>query len=525
MPRLPRRVVDMSTHQPKRRESAEPESILQPKSETPTSPERPAVQDQPTVRVQVGSLEDFEAMLAESAGIPAAPQLSTGDKVDGTVTSVGEKWIYIDLGSGREGVARRDDFQDDDGETTVQAGTTRSFFVLGTRDGTITLGDQLSTRESALDAIETAAQSGVPLNGRITGKNKGGFEVDLGGVQAFCPISQIELGYTENADEHLGRSYKFRVMEVRDGGRSIVVSRAELLREEQARAAEKTLENIEAGMEIEGTITRVADFGAFVDVGGVEGLIHVSELGFGHVDNPADVVSEGEKVRVKVLSIEEGERGLRIGLSMKETMEDPWEAAIKDVYAGAKLSGTVNRIEPFGAFVEVAPHVEGLVHVSEMSWEKHVKRPSDVVSVGQVIAVEVLDVDLPRRRISLSMKAAAGDPWNDVTDRFVVGQEVTGTVENIEDFGVFVNLAGVTALLPRSEMGLSGSATPHAMFARGGEVTARVLAIEPARRRMSLTLKSADAVADDAGAGPRSYADEGTTGLGTLGDLLKDKLK
>lgn len=523
-PRLSRRVVDMSAERPRdsrARGESEPSPTLQSRAALE------AAGPQPGVRVESGSLADFEALLAESGSTPRRERVEVGEKVQGTITSVGEKWIYVDLGGGREGVARTGDFVGKDGEVTVSPQEVRSFYVLSTSDGTITLGEQLSTREAAMDAIDMAVQSGAPLSGRVVSKNKGGFEVDLGGVRAFCPISQIELGFTENPDEHVGRAYQFRVTEVREGGRSVVVSRAELLREEQERAARKLLEELKEGMVVDGTVTRLADFGAFVDIGGVEGLVHVTELGFTRVDHPRDVVREGEKVRVKVLGITEGERGLRISLSMKETMADPWEAALQTVHVGAKLSGVVNRLEPFGAFVEVAPHVEGLVHVSEMSWEKHVKRPSDIVSVGQQVQVEVLDVDLARRRISLSMKSEAADPWSNVTDRFAIGQEVSGTVENIEDFGAFVSLgAGVTALLPRGEMGLSGNATPHARFSRGDTVSARVLSIEPSRRRMSLTLKSAEEVADAASVGPRSYADRpASSGLGTLGDLLKDKLK
>lgn len=521
-PRLSRRVVDMSVERPQdRRRGSEAPPTLQPRGALD------AVSDVPGVRVEDGSLADFEALLAETGSAPQRNRVEVGEKLEGTVTKVGERWIYVDLGAGREGVARTADFSGKEGEVTLSAGQTRSFFVLSTSDGTITLGDQLSTREAAMDAIEMALQSGAPLSGRVASKNKGGFEIDLGGARAFCPISQIELGFTENPDEHIGRAYQFRVTEVREGGRSIVVSRAELLREEQARAARKVLEDLREGAVIDGNVTKLMDFGAFVDIGGVEGLVHVTELGFTRVDHPRDVVREGERVRVKVLGITEGDKGLRISLSMKETMADPWETALETIHVGSKIAGTVNRLEAFGAFVEVAPNVEGLVHVSEMSWEKHVKRPADIVSVGQEVMVEVLDVDLARRRISLSMKSSASDPWNSVTDRFAVGQEVSGTIENIEDFGAFVSLGdGVTALLPRGEMGLSGNATAHAKFTRGDKVSARVLSIEPARRRMSLTLKSAEEVADATNVGPRSYADRpASTGLGTLGDLLKDKLK
>jgi small subunit ribosomal protein S1 len=236
------------------------------------------------------------------------------------------------------------------------------------------------------------------------------------------------------------------------------------------------------------------------------------------------VVHEGDHVQVKILKIERGD-DMRIGLSMKETMEDPWDAAVSELHVGKKVTGTVTRLEPFGAFVEVLPNVEGLVHVSEMSWEKHVKNPGDIVSVGQQVSVEVQDIDLARRRISLSMKGAAGDPWNNIDERYRVGQEVTGTVENVEDFGAFVSLgSGITALIPRSEMGLGRGSTPHSRFSKGNEVTARVLSIEPQRRRMALTMKSAEEVGESEGSAQRSWS-EGSKGLGTLGDLLKDKLK
>lgn len=514
-PFMRRRVVDIA---------ASP--VLQPAAAGgPAASEQPKSSG-PTVTVQEGSLEDFEALLAEAGAAPRRERVEVGERLTGTVVSVGKSWADIDLGGGREGIARVSDFTDRDGVVSLEVGAQRDFFVIGTRDGTITLGDQLSTREAGLDAVQTAVESGLPLTGRVVGKNKGGFEIDLGGVAAFCPISQIELAFTEDPDVHLGRSYSFRVMEVRDGGRSVVVSRAELLREEQQRAAANALESLQVDSVIDGTITRLADFGAFVDIGGIEGLIHVSELGFTRVDHPSEVVREGEAVRVKVLSVEQSDRGVRIGLSMKETMEDPWEAAMRSVFAGAKLSGTVTRLEPFGAFIEIAPNVEGLVHVSEMSWEKHVKRPSDIVRTGQVVAVEVLDVDLPRRRVSLSMKAAAGDPWSTIDDRYVLGQTVRGTVENIEDFGVFVSLGdGITALLPRSESELSGSTTLHARWSRGDAIEAQVLAIDASRRRMSLTLKSADQVQDAGASSARGYSDAAASGLGTFGDLFKNKLK
>lgn len=529
VPGLSRRVVDMKTYKPKPKKKTEPDPMLVEKSEekqNPTSPERPSAKtkESPQVRVEAGSLEDFEAMLAGEGATPKRERVEVGEKYDGVIASIGQKWIYVDLGSGNEGVARVGDFTDKEGNLTLSEGDRHAFYVLSVDEGgTVSLGDQLSTREAAMDAIYTALDTGAPLQGRVAQKNKGGFEIELGGVRAFCPISQIELAYTEDPEEHVGKSYQFRVTEIREEGRSIVVSRAALLREKQEEQAAETLQRIAPGMTVEGRVTRIADFGAFVDIGGVEGLVHVSEMGFGHVDDPSEVVNEGDHVQVNIQEIERGEK-IRIGLSMKDTMEDPWETVVKDLHVGKKVTGTVTRLEPFGAFVEVLPHVEGLVHVSEMSWEKHVKNPADVVSTGQQITVQVQDIDLARRRISLSMKGAEGDPWNDIEERYRPGQEVTGSVENVEDFGAFVALgSGITALIPRSEMGLGQGATSHSRFSKGQEVTARVLSIEPDRRRMALTMKSADEVEASAGSGQKSWS-EGSKGLGTLGDLLKDKL-
>lgn len=478
-----------------------------------------------SISVADGSLADFEALLAGGAdAAPKRSRLEVGERVDGVVESIGERWIYIKIANdGREGMAHRHDFTDKAGAVTLAVGQEHPFFVLRTDEGSVLLGDQMSTKEAAMEALEASLESGVPIQGRVVAKNKGGFEVEVGGIRAFCPVSQIELGFCEDPDVHMGKSYTFRVTEIRDA-RSIVVSRAQLLREEADRLAAQTLATIRVGDVVSGTISRLADFGAFVDLGGVEGLIHVSELGFTRVEHPSELVREGERVTVVVLSMEEGAKGHRIGLSLKQAMEDPWDNAVTTVHEGQKVTGTVTRLEPFGAFVEVAPNVEGLVHVSEMSWEKHVKRPSDVVSVGDRVSVEVQSVDIARRRISLSMKTSDGDPWIDIEQRYTVGTQVTGTVENVEDFGVFVVLgSGITALVPRSELDLPRESTPHAKFAKGDEITARVLSVEPDRRRMALTLKSEEEIASQAGTGPRSYSDSGSSGFGTLGDLLRDK--
>ena len=479
-------------------------------------------------KVEQGTLEDFEALLAgaEATEIPRV-RFSIGDQVDATVVSVGEKYVYFELPGRAEALAHRAEYTNKDGAIEVEDGDALKVYIVDMRSG-IQVGKKLSTAGFAADAIEAAYSSGVPVEGRVTGTNKGGYEVEIQGVRAFCPLSQIELNFTEDPDVHLNKSYLFRVTKFGEDGRNVVVSRSALLQEERQAAAAETLATLQPGMTIPGVITRIADFGAFVDIGGIEGLVHISQLGFSRVEHPSEAVKEGEQVNVKILSLEETKDGLRIGLSMKETMENPWDSDVSNYVVGQKVTGTVVRVENFGAFVELSPGLEGLVHVSEMSWDKHIKHPSDVVNVGDAISVEIQSIDIVRQRISLSMKGAGKDPWSAIEDHFAIGLEVEGTIENVEDFGVFVALQhGVTALIPRSEMGLERDATPHRKFSKGNKVNARVLSIEKDRRRMALTMKSADEMeADqDRANAPKSYSDNEGSGFGTLGDLLKNKMK
>ena len=487
------------------------------------------------------TMDDFAAMLDAGGGVamPEKRHFDVGDDVEGTVVSIGERYIVVDIGQPDEAMAERSQYENKEGELELEVGDTKTFFVVGFDDA-VMLGREIGSGGNALEAIETAHASGMPISGKVTGTNKGGFEVNVGGVDAFCPISQIELGYTEDPQIHVGNTYQFEVSEVREGGRTVVLSRLSLLESQREAARKETLERLEVGTEIDGVVTRVADFGAFVDVGGVEGLVHVSELSHTYFEKPTDVVSQGDNLTVKVLKIEEQDNGqLRIGLSAKEAQPDPWEQVNEKFAVGETVVGTVVRLATFGAFVELFPGVEGLVHVSEMSRTKHVATPDQVVSTGETVQVEIQDIDLLRKRISLSMAATEDDPWKTIDERFAIGLEVTGTVANTEDFGAFIELSdGITALLPRSEMNLPSEVSPHRKYQPGQDVTARVLNIEPERRRMALTLREESEIDKSAAAerkkkaaakpsGPRSYTDEGFSGggLGTLGDLLKAREK
>lgn len=480
--------------------------------------------------------DDFAALLASSDdALPERRYYEVGDVVEGRVLEVGQSSIFVSLGGGYEAVAQREAYLDESGVPTLSVGDEASFYVLSTRGG-ITLGKDMGGLHQGIAALEVAQESGVPISGRVAATNKGGYEVEIQGVMAFCPLSQIDVAFTEDPNEHVGKTYLFKVTQVRDGGRSVVLSRSAAIKEEREVRAREVLAKIAPGQQWSGKVTRVADFGAFVDLGGIEGLIHVSELSHAFFDRASDVVKAGDEVQVEVLSIEpgKGDKGPRISLSAKSAQHDPWLNVNERYAVGQKCPGTIVRLAPFGAFVELEPGVEGLIHVSQMSWKRRVTHPSDVVSVGQRVEVEIQDIDLLRKRIGLSMKSATDDPWNLAAETLTPGTEVKGVVESVEEFGAFVRLeSGLTALLPKSEMLLARDATVQRKYAKGQEIAARVLRVEVERRRIALTLKSADEIeATPAQTRPASQAtppapapDAGLTSgrFGTLGDLLKSR--
>lgn len=488
------------------------------------------------------STDDFAALLAGegAAAVPSKTWVSQGDQIDATVVAIGEKFVFVEFGSSKsEGIVKIDDVKNEDGEITVSPGDALQLFVLSTSGGEIRLGKKLTGQEGAMEAIQTAYDTGLPIEGRVAATNKGGFEIAIGMVRAFCPMSQIELEYTEDPEVHVGNTYRFRVSKIAEEGRNIVVSRSALLEEERAQRRRETLGSLEVGQVVSGLVTRTTDFGAFVDIGGLEGLVHISELSYGAVAKTTDVVKNGDQVEVKVLSVEEQKRGeLRISLSIRATQENPWQTINERFAVGQQVEGTVVRIAPFGAFVEIAPGIDGLVHVSEMSWKKHVKHPGDIVSHGQRVQVQIQEIDLVRQRVGLSMKAVEGDPWDDAAARYAVGSEVRGEVENVQDFGAFVRIEeGITALIPRSEMELPSGSTPQRKYSVGQQVSARVFSVDAAARKMALTEKtaadieaSAPARTDDKPtraprpeADERNYTEQKSSALGSFGDLLAGK--
>ena len=361
--------------------------------------------------------EDFEALLREfeqeHAG-GAADQAGTkvGDRVKGRVVSIGEEQVFVDLGGKSEGIMEVGALTDADGNLTVHLGDEVEAAVtsIDEETGSLLLGSQHGRHLHGLDELEQAFRQQLPVEGRVTGAIKGGVEVQVAGQRAFCPASQIDIRFVEDLSEFVGQHLSFRITKFEGGRRpNLVVSRRMLLEEEQQALAAETRALIVQGAVLTGTVTSIKDYGAFVDLGGVEGMVHISELAYGHVKHPSEILNEGQPVEVQVLRIEQTDnpkRPEKISLSIRALAMDPWRDAAERFPVGSAVKGTVTRLQTFGAFVEIEPGLEGLVHVSELGAGRRVTHPQDVVTSGQEVEATVLAVDREKRRISLSLDAS-----------------------------------------------------------------------------------------------------------------------
>ena len=334
--------------------------------------------------------------------------------------------------------------------------------------------------DPALKELRKAKEEGTTVTGKVIGWNRGGFHVVIDEITAFCPASEMELGRPRSPETYMDREMDFKVAKFQRRGRRVVLSRSDLLKNKR----DELLAGLKPGTVTEGVVTSLPDFGAFVDLGGVEGLVHVSEISRSRVKHPRDVLKSGQKVEVKVLKVEKG--GDRISLSMKELEPDPWKGVAERYPRGSKFEGKILRHADFGMFVELEPDVEGLVHVSQLA--PGVSMEADELKPGQTLEGWIREVDTKRGRISLSMREVPeDDPWKDVTTTLPEGEMVEGTVESIAPFGVFINLApGLTGLLPNSQTGLPRGTNPNRAFNPGSTVSVQVLAVDPKRKRISL---------------------------------------
>ncbi|MCP4603072.1 MAG: 30S ribosomal protein S1 [Proteobacteria bacterium] len=371
-------------------------------------------------RVEAKEEASFDELL--EASFAPSKRISPGDKIEARVVSLGRDYVFLDLGARTEGLLNRQEVINSEGEVTISEGDQITVFATASQDGAFLCGLRMGVggtsehsgdKYQVINALKEAFNSGMPVEGTVKESIDGGFSVTVMGQRAFCPISQIDNKYCDVPSEHLNQTYGFEIIKFEEGGRNIVVSRRRVLEAEAEEKAGKLWKEIAVDNSYDGVVSSIRPYGAFVDIGGIEGLLHVSELSYARVDDPKDLLEVGQKITVSIKEIDLKER--RVSLSLKALMADPWQSVLANVKTNQVIQGRVVRIARFGAFVELTPGVEGLVHISEMSSsDKHINSPRDVVSEGQEIAVRILEIDLDRRRISLTMNTQeAQDNWKD----------------------------------------------------------------------------------------------------------------
>ena len=464
------------------------------------------------------SEEDFAALFARHE---ARRAVERGQVVKGRVIQISDEHVFVDVGGKGEAWIDRAELTDDEGHLKIKVGDEVEATVVATGDE-IRLSHRLRQGGQARDALAVAAQTGVPVEGRVAGVIKGGYEVTVGGLRAFCPFSQMELRRVEAEQDYVGRVLEFRVTRFAEGGRNIVLSRRALLEEQAAKAAEETCKKLLPDAVLPGTVVSLADFGAFVDLGGVQGLVPMSELSHARVERAGDRLTVGEHVTVKVLRIDEAKG--KITLSLKALEGDPWAAVPGRLRERQVTRGRALRATEFGVFVQLLPGVDGLLHTSEIPRHR-AGAMREAVAAGAEIAVMIVSVDPAKRRVALALAPEGAAVGEQMESAVAVGAVLPGTVDRVEPFGVFVRLGpGQTGLVPNAELGTARGADHRKMFPAGSELKVLVLAIEDGGRRIRLSREKA--LAHEEQAETQAYikdaARKGGFGM-TLGDFLKGR--
>jgi small subunit ribosomal protein S1 len=462
-----------------------------------------------------GKSTEFARLLAQYESSREAETPAVGSQVRGRIVLIGEGTTFVDFGGRSEGAVDTLHFRDAAGKITAEVGMMVNLFVVDNRDQVILAPSVKAEPTVALSQIVDARRTGMPVTGQVVGLNAGGLEVDIAGLRAFCPVSQVEANYCPDASIYLGRSLEFLVTELAEGGKRLVVSRKALLRRQEEERVRELIGSIKEGTELDGTVSRLESFGAFVDLGGVDGLVHVSEIRYERTESPSDVLTVGQKVRVRVLGLKEtdGSR-TKISLSIKAATPDPWNEAEERFWPGRRVHGNVVRLAEFGAFVNLAPGIDGLVHVSEVAAHP-VAHPRDALQEGQQVEALVLSVDTERRRISLSVRDAlaslSGEPAVEGNEQAgtaatppapKAGDLVDGWVAGIKPYGLFVDLPTyghrARGLVPHEETGEKRGTDLARRFRVGDQLKVEITDVDQ-EGRIRLSLVRAKQREDQAG--------------------------
>ena len=445
-------------------------------------------------------MEDFASLLEEQLGREAGFE---GSVVTGRVIRLTDEYAIVDVGLKSEGRVALKEFGTAGEKVEVKPGDNIELYVerYEDRDGSIVLSREKARREEAWTSLERAFEAQQRVNGTIYGRVKGGFTVDLGGAVAFLPGSQVDIRPVRDVTPLMGTPQPFQILKMDRARGNIVVSRRAVLEETRAEQRSELIQGLKEGMILDGIVKNITDYGAFVDLGGVDGLLHVTDIAWRRINHPSEALQIGQAVRVQVIRFNSETQ--RISLGMKQLEADPWDGVAAKYPPGAKYSGRVTNITDYGAFVELEPGVEGLVHVSEMSWTKKNVHPGKIVSTSQEVDVMVLDVDSSKRRISLGLKQVQRNPWEQFFEEHPVGSTVEGEIRNITEFGLFIGIsADIDGMVHMSDLSWDEPGElAIAKFEKGQIVSAKVLDIDAEKERISLGVKQ---LQDDPAAGALS---------------------
>ncbi|MBI5966252.1 MAG: 30S ribosomal protein S1 [Deltaproteobacteria bacterium] len=429
--------------------------------------------------------ENFKELYEESLH-----EVQEGEVVHGRVIHIGPEFVTVDIGFKSEGQVPLREFLNKDGVPTGSVGDFIDVFVERKESeiGMVTLSKEKADKFRFWEEISRAWNEDQVIEGKIVSRIKGGLTVDIG-VPAFLPGSQIDIHPLRNLEKLIGSTFKFKIIKLNRRRGNVVLSRRILLEKERELLRQRTLQALKEGQIVEGVVKNITDYGAFIDLGGIDGLMHITDICWGRINHPAEVLNLGSKIKVKVLQFDREHQ--RVALGLKQTLPDPWENAAQKFPVGTRVKGKVTSITDYGAFVQLQEGVEGLVHVSEMSWTKRVRHPSKILSAGDEVEVMVLDVDRGPKRISLGLKQTTPNPWDTIAERYPVGTKIQGRIKNITDFGIFIGIdEGIDGLVHISDISwVQHLKHPSEIFKKGQEVQAIVLNIDKENQRFSLGIK------------------------------------
>ena len=430
--------------------------------------------------------EDFQTLYEESL-----KTLEEGQILRGTVIDITPDHVTVDVGYKSEGQIPMQEFLKRDKKVDVKIGDQIDVFLekKESEEGLLTLSKEKADRITIWRDISRSCREGEVIEGEIVGKVKGGLSVDIGRIRAFLPGSQVDLKPVRNLDALIGQRFKFKVIKFNRKRSNIVLSRRVLLDEDRKQLREETLKNLKEGDIAEGTVKNLTDYGAFVDLGGMDGLLHITDISWGRIGHPSEKLSVGDRIKVKVLHFDREKQ--KVSLGLKQALPDPWESISQRYPTSTRTKGKVVNVTDYGVFVELEEGIEGLVHISELTWSKKMKHPSKVVRIGDTVEVMVLDCDPIKRRISLGMKQVEPNPWAVIEEKYPVGTKVVGRVKTVTDFGIFIGFdEGVDGLVHVSEMSWTKKIKhPGELYRKGQQVEAVVLNIDRNNERFSLGIK------------------------------------